>query len=60
MEFNYLRNILEKDSLGRLPKPQAVGNLAKSDLSELLTSMVPMTTMNCRKGMVCLEHIYYD
>lgn len=53
MEFNYLRNILEKDSLGRLPKPQTVGNLAKSDLSELLTSTVPMTTVSCRRGMVC-------
>lgn len=60
MEFNYLRNILEQDSLGMLPKPQALGNLAKSDYLGLLTSMVLMNTMSHRRGTICFEHIYYD
>lgn len=60
MEFNYLRNILEQDSPGKLPKPQAIGNLAKSDSSGLLTSTVLMNTMSRIRGMICFEHIYYD
>lgn len=60
MGFNYLRTILEQDSLGMLPKPQAIGNLAKSDSSGLLTSMVLMNTMSRTRGMTCFEHINYD
>ncbi|CAO2592657.1 hypothetical protein LEMLEM_LOCUS6881 [Lemmus lemmus] len=54
--FNYLRSILERDSLGMLPKPQAIGNLAKSNSSGLLTSTVLMNTMSRTRDNSPLPH----
>ncbi|KAL6090729.1 hypothetical protein STEG23_013606 [Scotinomys teguina] len=51
------RNILEQESPGMLPKPQAIGKLAKSNSSGLLTSTVLMNTMSRRGATSQLDQI---